>query len=100
MQLARFAAVICSCSLFVGCTTHRGAPVYGVHRVSSRDLDAAVAAVQSYTRDFHAYAFRVVTPREIWIYYNPDRSGNYLVARRNNGEWKYDGGSFVIYRHD
>ena len=38
-----------------------------------------------------AYAFRVVSANEIWVYFTPDEDGDAYIATRSNGHWKFAG---------
>jgi hypothetical protein len=79
----------------VGCTSYGNVPVFGAFKqVSSTDLSAALAAVQSFHHPVAIYSIRVISADEIWFYYSSDAS--YWIAKRTNGIWKENGGLFVF----
>jgi len=75
-----------------GCSIYAGAPVYGAaHRVSTADLQAALVAIRKERQVPEAYAFRVISANEIWVYFTPEQEGDAYIARRINGHWKFAG---------
>ena len=91
MKPARAIIAIVIAGAIAGCSVYGGAPVYGdFHRVSSADLHAALVAVRKERQVPDAYAFRVVSANEIWIYFT-DQGGDAYIATRNNGRWKFAG---------
>ena len=84
-------AIVVACAI-AGCSTYGGARVYGAfRRVSAADLHAAFVAVRKERQVPEAYAFRVVSANEIWVYFTPDQDGDAYIATRSNGRWKFAG---------
>ena len=92
MTLARVViAIILTCAV-AGCSTYRDAPVYGAaHSASSADLEAALAAIRKERPVPEAYAFRVISADEIWVYFTPEPDGSAYIARRRSGRWEFRG---------
>ena len=65
-------------------------PVSGAFwKVSSADVQAAIAAYESSARHYRTYRVQVIGPDEIHIYSLPDVFG-YFVIKRLKGKWTYD----------
>ncbi len=83
--------IIAACAV-AGCAVYGGAPVYGaLHSVSNADLQAALVAIRKERQVPEAYAFRVVSANEVWVYFTPDEDGDAYIATRSNGHWKFAG---------
>ena len=92
MTLARAVIAIALLWAVAGCSTYGDAPVYGAaHSVSSADLQAALAAIRKERPVPEAYAFRVISTDEIWVYFTPEPDGSAYIATRRGGHWKFGG---------
>ena len=82
MKSTRAIIAIVIAGAIAGCSVYGGAPVYGdFHRVSSADLHAALVAVRKERQVPDAYAFRVVSANEIWIYFTLTRTATPTLQR-------------------
>ena len=79
------------------CTTYDGIPIYGAaHLLSSTDYHAAVVVVKKVHPDAKIHTFWVVNKDEVNLYFKPQTEGCYYTASRINGQWKENGGGYVI----
>ena len=104
MQTVRQTALVLTTLCLVACATYRGVPVYGASSaVSSRDLDAVVAATQKgIHRPDQLYAFRVISRDEVWLYpypYGHLAYGSYWIVKRIHGRWHCDEISMTLSPH-
>jgi hypothetical protein len=64
--------------------------------LSSADYHAAVVVVKKFHPDAKINTFWVVTRDEVNLYFKPQTEGCYYTVSRINGQWKENGGGYVI----
>jgi hypothetical protein len=97
MRIPSVALALFAISFFAGCTTYDGIPIYGAaHLLSSADYRAAVVVVKKAHSESKIHTFEVVSRDEVNLYFKPQTEGCYYTVSRMNGQWKENGGAYVL----